>query len=90
MDSIFDMAQLTNMITAYAPKVAGAILTLIIGFWVIGWLVRMVKNLLAKNGVDETIRPFLASLVSVGLKVMLLLSVAGIVWYRNDFLRCYF
>jgi len=77
MDSLFNTEQLINTITDYVPKVAGAILTLIIGFWIIGWLVKVVKNLLAKNGVDETIRPFLGSLVSVGLKVMLLLSVAG-------------
>jgi len=32
---------------------------------------------LEKRGVDETVRPFLTSLISVGLKVLVLLSVAG-------------
>ena len=32
----------------------------------------VISNLMAKNGIDETIRPFLTSLVSVGLKLMLL------------------
>jgi len=77
MEGLFDMKQIGGMITDYAPKVVGAILTLIIGFWIIGMIVKGIKNLMTKNGVDETIQPFLGSLVSVGLKIMLLLSVAG-------------
>ena len=65
------------MAIEYAPKVVGAILTLIIGFWIIGMLTRGISRLMEKNGFDETIRPFLTSLVGVGLKIMLLLAVAG-------------
>ncbi len=71
LDKIYSMA------IEYAPKVIGALLTLIIGFWIIGWVTRLVKRAMEKRGIDETIRPFLASLISVGLKVLLLLSVAG-------------
>jgi len=77
MEGLFNLEKFSGMVTEYAPKVAGALLTLIIGFWVIGMIVRGVKNLMNRNGVDETVQPFLASLVSVGMKVMLLLSVAG-------------
>ena len=77
MTDYLDMTKMTELLTEYAPKVVGAILTLIIGFWIIGMITRSVKNMMAKRGIDETIRPFLASLVNVGLKVMLLLSVAG-------------
>ena len=69
--------QVMQMGIAYAPKVIGAILTLIIGFWIIGRIVSMLKRVMIKREVDETVRPFLASLVSVGLKVLLLLSVAS-------------
>ncbi len=69
--------KITSMGIEYAPKVIGAILTLIIGFWIIGWITNMLKRMMTKRGVDETIRPFLASLVNTGLKIMLLLSVAG-------------
>ncbi|MEL6865035.1 MAG: mechanosensitive ion channel domain-containing protein [Bacteroidota bacterium] len=71
------MAQITEMLVLYAPKVVGAILTLIIGFWIIGAITNSAKRAMANRNIDETIRPFLASLISVGLKVMLLLSVAG-------------
>ena len=37
----------------------------------------MFSKTLEKRGVDETVRPFLTSLISVGLKVLVLLSVAG-------------
>ena len=77
MEGLFDLEKFSGMVTEYAPKVAGAILTLIIGFWIIGMVVRGVRNLMKKNGVDETVQPFLTSLVSVGMKIMLLLSVAG-------------
>lgn len=62
---------------AYAPKVLGAVITLLIGLWIIGWISRMVKKTLERRAVDETVRPFLVSLVSVGLKILLLLSVAS-------------
>lgn len=78
MDQLLNLESLGTTLTNYLPTIAGAILTLIIGFWIIGWVTRMVKNVMAKRGIDETIRPFLASLISVGLKIMLLLSVAGI------------
>ncbi|MEM8909984.1 MAG: mechanosensitive ion channel domain-containing protein, partial [Bacteroidota bacterium] len=77
MSELLNIEQLGQLFTAYAPKVVGAILTLIIGFWIIGGITRSVQNMMAKRGFDETIRPFLGSLVNVGLKVMLLLSVAG-------------
>jgi len=69
--------KITDMAIEYAPIVAGAILTLIIGLWIIGIISRMANKIMAKRNVDETIRPFLVSLISVGLKVLLLLSVAG-------------
>ncbi|MBL7817025.1 MAG: mechanosensitive ion channel [Saprospiraceae bacterium] len=61
----------------YLPKIAMALLTLLIGLWVIGWVTRIMDNGMQKRGLDNTIRPFLSSLMSVGLKVMLLLSVAS-------------
>ena len=69
--------KISNMAIEYVPQVIGAIITLVIGLWIIGWLTNMIKKMMAKRGVDETIRPFLASLINVGLKIMLLLTVAG-------------
>lgn len=77
MLEFLDPTVLSSLATEYVPKVAGAILTLIVGFWIVGRINTGLERMLAKRGVDETVRPFLSSLVSVGLKVMLLLAVAG-------------
>ena len=73
----FDLEKLSSMVTEYAPKVLGAVLTLIIGFWIAGMITRMVRRSLEKSNTDESVVPFLTSLVSVGLKVLVLLSVAS-------------
>ena len=54
-----------------------ALLTLIIGLWVIKWLIRLIDKSMMKREVDESLRPFLKSLISVGLKIMLVLSIAS-------------
>ncbi|MBP7821455.1 MAG: mechanosensitive ion channel [Saprospiraceae bacterium] len=63
----------------FAPKVILSIITLVIGFWIIGRIGHILENTLKKREIDTTIVPFIVSLVTVGLKVMLLVSVAGII-----------
>ncbi|MBT8218400.1 MAG: mechanosensitive ion channel [Bacteroidia bacterium] len=77
MEGLFDMDRFSQLITDYTPKVIGAILTLIIGFWIAGAITRYLRKLMERRGMDETITPFLGSLVNVGLKIMVLLAVAG-------------
>lgn len=78
MQEYFDLEALSREVTIYLPKVVGAILVLIIGFWLIGWILRALRAVLERNEVDKSVRPFLVSLANVGLKVMLLISVAGL------------
>jgi small conductance mechanosensitive channel len=73
----FDLDKLSELVTAYAPKVVGALLTLVIGFWIVGRVIRAVERSMENRKMDETIRPFLTSLISVGLKVMILLAAAS-------------
>jgi len=61
----------------YAPKVVMAVLTLIIGFWIIAKIVKTADKYIRRGGMDETLSRFLSSLISIALKIMLLLSVAG-------------
>ncbi len=78
MDKLFNLETLGDTLTSYIPKIAGALLTLIIGLWIIGWVTKLIKKAMQKRGIDDTIRPFLTSLINVGLKILLLISVAGI------------
>lgn len=75
MENIID--QITTIIVNYAPKVVGAILTLLIGFWIIGRITRVFNRTMAKQKIDESLRDFLESIVNIGLKILLLLSVAS-------------
>lgn len=71
--------QIVEMIIAYAPKVAGAILVLIIGFWVASRIGKMIYNRLSKSNMDEAVKAFMRSLISVLLKILVVFSAAGIV-----------
>ena len=74
-----DPAQLMSMAVEYAPKVLGAILTLIIGFWIASAISKAVGRAMERSGLDKDVIPFLKSLVSVILKVLVVISAAGIV-----------
>lgn len=78
MEQYFNYEEFTKHLTGYLPKVVGAVLVLIIGFWIISWILKALKAILERNKVDKTVRPFLISLANVGLKVMLLISAAGL------------
>jgi small conductance mechanosensitive channel len=70
---------LVENLIAWAPKLVGAIFVLIVGLWVIGAVTRVATKAMERAGLDKDVIPFLSSLVSVILKVLLLLSIAGMV-----------
>jgi small conductance mechanosensitive channel len=63
----------------FAPKLAGALLVLLVGIWITNRITTMLSRRMEKTKVDESLRPFLLSLVSVLLKIMVVFSAAGIV-----------
>ncbi len=68
-----------GMIIGYAPTIVSALGVLIIGIWVINRLVGLVGKVLDQRHVDTSLQPFLKSMVGIGLKIMLVISVAGMV-----------
>jgi small conductance mechanosensitive channel len=77
MDFNFDVSSMTEAVLLYLPKVIGAILVIIIGFWLAGKISKMIGNSLKKSGTDATVVPFIQSLLSAAIKVMVLISAAG-------------
>jgi small conductance mechanosensitive channel len=61
------------------PALALAIFVLIVGFWVIRRLTRLVEKSLKRSNFSKEITPFVISFFNIALKVLLLLSVAGII-----------
>ncbi len=68
-----------NLAIEYAPKLLLAIVVLLIGFRLISWAVKATGRTLEKSKMDATLLPFIKSLLSWGLKIMLLIAVAGMV-----------
>ena len=68
-----------NMAIDYAPKVALAIITFIIGSWIIKKILGVTTRAISNSGMDISLSKFLSSLLGIALKVMLLLTVASIV-----------
>lgn len=62
----------------YAPKVVMALVAWMIGSWIISKLVKVMDNIMTKRGFDESLRPFLVSLAKILLKVLLFITIAGI------------
>lgn len=69
---------INNLVVTYATKIALALATLIIGLWVIGLIGKALGRSMEKSKIDSSIKPFLVSLVSVSLRIVLLISVASI------------
>ncbi len=68
-----------DLIVVYGMKVVMAILVLIIGLWIIRRIVKVSGKLMEKRDVNISLRGFIKSLVSILLKVMLIISIAGMV-----------
>ncbi len=63
----------------YGPKLLLAILTLIIGLWIIKAITKGAGKAMEKADVEVTLRGFLQSMIGIILKVLLLISVASMV-----------
>src|SRR5205085_7610801 len=63
--------------SVFGPKLLGALVVFIIGLYLTNVVARLVSKGLNRRGVDISLQSFLGSLVSGGLKVLLLITVAG-------------
>ncbi|WP_203142303.1 mechanosensitive ion channel family protein [Marinobacter mangrovi] len=66
-----------GMVMAYAPKVILAIVTLIIGLWLINRFISVLDKKLGAK--DPTLNKFLCGLIGAVLKILLFISVASMV-----------
>ena len=71
--------KLVEIALNYGPPLLLAILMLFIGLKVIKKLQKLTVKALEVAGISESLVPFLASVVGVGLKILLFLAVAGVV-----------
>jgi small conductance mechanosensitive channel len=75
MNIDYILEKTTEIAVTYAPKLVGAILVWIVGGWVIKGLVKTFAKMLEKSKTDESLKPFLKSIINAALRVMLVISV---------------
>lgn len=68
---------LKDVVFKFGPKLLIACLILWIGFKLIRFLVKKIEKAFEKKNLDLSLRPFLISLISILLKVLLILTVIG-------------
>jgi small conductance mechanosensitive channel len=69
--------RLTELAISLGAQIALALVALLIGLWLAGWISRRVDSRMEKLNVEITLRRFLRSLIGLGLKVMVVISVAS-------------
>jgi small conductance mechanosensitive channel len=77
MDNIYE--KVVDLVLTYGPKLIGAILVWIVGSIVVKFLAKTFSRLLDKRNIDASLKPFLTGIVGSLLKVMLVISVLGMV-----------
>lgn len=68
-----------DFVLTYGPNLLLAIVTLLIGWWLVTRVTNVVEHAMERNKVEETLRGFLASMVGILLKALLLISVASMI-----------
>lgn len=69
----------TELLLSYGPKLILAIVTLIVGLWIVKKVVSLIGKGLKVRNTDETLTPFFKSLIGAILKALLFISVASMV-----------
>jgi small conductance mechanosensitive channel len=75
----FNTNEIYDLAMDFGLKIVLAIVTLVVGLWIIKLIMRGIKTGMEKKDVDATLRPFLTSILSIALKIMLIISVISMV-----------
>ena len=73
------LEKLTDFAVFYAPKLVGGIIVLFVGLWIIKLITKGVSKSLEKSNIDHSLIPFLRSLTNIILKILLAITVMGMI-----------
>jgi len=68
-----------ELLMLYVPQLVLAIVVLLVGLWIINRVVKIMDKGMQRSRMEPTLARFLQSLVNIGLKALLLISVASMV-----------
>jgi small conductance mechanosensitive channel len=78
MENLNVLTSLKQGILNYASKLILAVFVQIVGFWIIKKLQKIIKSTLNNTSFTPEIIGFLSSIINIGLKILLLFSIAEI------------
>lgn len=73
------LQNLAELAVAYLPKLLLAIVALIVGFWVVKKITKVIDKGMKKNDMDKALRSFLRSVISIVLKAAIIIAVVGMI-----------
>lgn len=68
---------LSSYVSEYGLRLIGALVVLVVGLWIVKLLVRSSQRLMDKSKLDVSLTTFLKSMIDILLKVLLIISVMG-------------
>ena len=68
-----------DIVLTYGPKLLLAIITLLIGLWLIKFFSKGLRKTFEKREIEASLSKFLVSLINVTLKILLIISVVGMI-----------
>lgn len=72
-------ASISSGLGNWGLQLIGAIAALIIGLWIVRMIMKGISTIFEKRSIDETLQPFLLTTIGFILKILLVISIAGIV-----------
>lgn len=76
METIQDV-DFTDIVMTYGLNLVWAILTLVVGLWIVKFISKGIRKGLDKGGTEETLKSFVISLVTILLKVLVYITALG-------------
>lgn len=73
------LQEVKDKIVAIVPNLAGALLVLIVGLWLINLVHKMLTRMMSRRQYDPSLQKFLLSIFKTVLNVLLIITVAGMV-----------
>ncbi|MEM1331240.1 MAG: mechanosensitive ion channel domain-containing protein [Planctomycetota bacterium] len=72
---IEDPSRVTDLVMAYAPKVALVLVLLFVGFILAGWVGRLTTKALTRGKVEATLAKFFGTMARYGVLILVLLTI---------------
>jgi small conductance mechanosensitive channel len=79
IDIVAAVSSLQELVLPYLLNLVLAIITLIVGLWIVNKVVKAIRKALTKREVDPSLVPFMSGIIKALLIVMLLISIAEMV-----------